>query len=397
LPDTDRDRNESVVQRPHPDYDAIGVRLGTVIINPSMTLSTLATNNVFVNNANKMSDVALVYQPYVRASSDWSRHRIVAEAAGDIRRFETATTRNQNAWYVNGQGRVDISQRVVATVDLQASRVFESPYTNDLALNVTIFSRYLRKTGALKVVYTGGRVRGTVIHDRTSYAFNAFELPDGSFRTQQRRNRTVNRNILLGEFALTPSISVYGQTVYEVTSYPFRLDDGSANRDSSGIAALAGISVDLAGLMRGAIGVGYNKRDFRAATYKDVAGPSIQARVQFFPSPITNFSIAVQREFQDANFGGGGAFTSTRFIADIDHELLQNLILSASTTVTKRDYADQDSSTNVFQASAGTRYQLTRSLSLGATSNYGKTKPNGLILGNPFSELRGMLSVRFRR
>lgn len=396
-PDYRRDRNVGVLDRPHPDFDPLGYRVGSFIVNPALTISPGFSDNVYSDNANKKSDAFVILEPFVRVGSDWSAHRVALEMAGDIRRFKQATIRNQNGWNVAGSGRVDVSQDLIIEAQGQIGRRFESPYSDDVVANTRNLSSYIQSLASLKASYTAGRTRLVAGFDRSSYEFNKVTFADRPARDQRTRDRTMNRFSGIVEYALSPSISAYGEIIVDQNNYKFLLANGEANRDSSGYALLGGSNFDLAGLMRGSVGVGYSTRNYKADLYPDASGLSIQAKIEFFPSPITTVGVAAQRQIQDAGLGGMGAYSDNRASIRIDHELLENLILTVDADVSKRSYFESDEYTNVFSAGAAAKFQMTRSLSFGGNIRYGSSSPHGENLGNPFDEWRAIVSIRLRR
>ncbi|KQN00380.1 hypothetical protein ASE78_04495 [Sphingomonas sp. Leaf25] len=150
--------------------------------------------------------------------------------------------------------------------------------------------------------------------------------------------------------------------------------------------------------MRGAAGIGYTYRNYLAPRFNDASGISLQSRLDFFPTELTTVGVSLQRQIQDANLGNGSAFIDSRLGISVDHELLRNLILSANAIRVRRSYLENDALTNVTQANFEARFQMTRSLSFGIDSFYGKSAPQrSLRLGVGSTEWRGQVSVRIRR
>lgn len=396
-PDFRRDRNVSVLERPHPDFDPLGYRVGSFLVNPALTVSPGFTSNVYNDNANKKSDAFLITQPSLSLTSDWNVHRLRLVASGDIRRYAKATVRNQNGWSASAIGRLDISQDLVIDLSGEAGRRFESPFSDDVVANTTNVSSYLQAMANARATYKMGRTRIVASVERSSFEFNSVDFVDQPSRDQGFRDRKMNRVTGIADFALSPSLSLYTELVYDRNDYDHLLANGNANRDSNGYAIIGGTNFDLAGLMRGSVGMGYSRRDYKSDLYPDAKGLSVEAEVEFFPSPITTVGITARRQIQDAALGSTGAYSDNRLGVRVDHELLENLIISASADVARRDYFESPQYTNVFAASTEARFQMTRGLSFGGNIRYGSSRPHGGNLGNAFDELRATFSVRIRR
>lgn len=396
-PDFRRDRNVSVLERPHPDFDPLGYRVGSFLVNPALTVSPGFTSNVYTDNANKKSDAFLITQPSLSLTSDWNVHRLRLVASGDIRRYAKATVRNQNGWSASAIGRLDISQDLVIDLSGEAGRRFESPFSDDVVANTTNVSSYLQAMVNARATYKTGRTRFVASLERSSFEFNSVDFIDRPSRDQGFRDRTMDRATAIADFALSPSLSLYAEIVYDRNNYENLLANGNANRDSNGYAVIGGTNFDLAGLMRGSVGVGYSRRDYRSSLYPDAKGLSVEAEVQFFPSPITNIAITARRQIQDSALGSTGAYLDNRFGIRIDHELLENLIISTGADVARRRYFESPEFTDVASVTGEARFQMTRGLSFGGNLRYGSSRPHGNSLGNAFDEFQAVLSVRIRR
>ncbi len=394
----DRGHNISVTERARPEYDALGVRLGSFIVNPQLTASLGSSDNVYNDNSNKRGDYYTSFEPYVNIASDWSVHQLRLTGAGDIRRFANQTLRNQDAWNVQGSGRVDVTSAFNIRIDGQVDKTYESPFSADVVANLTVPSRYLRTVVAARALYDAGRSRIIGTLDRTSYDFSSVQFADGSFRDQGNRDRVTYSGSATYEVGFTPSLSLYTRLEADENNYRTALSFGAPNRDSNGYRAVFGSNFDIAGVARGTVGIGYSYRTFKASeTYRTASGLSVEARGDWFPSELTTVGVLLQRRLIDVDLSNAGTSWENRIRTTIDHELLYNLIVTIGAEVGRRDYKERSVSTDIYRAEIGSRYQITRWLGLDGNIGYGSSQPSGNGLGNPFDELRASLSIRIRR
>lgn len=395
--DYNRDRNVSVTERPHPEYDPIGLRLGSFVLHPSVTVASAYTDNVYLDDKNKKADVYANILPFLSVDSDWANHRFGLAAAGDIRRYANQTLKNQNAWYVYSQGRLDVKRDLAIQFDAQIDKTYESPYSEDVVANLTVPSTYLRKLAAVRATYKPGRTRLIASVDVSTFDFNTIRFASGATRDQSFRDRRVYRTSGVYEYALSPSLSVYGQATYDKTDYVDDFIGAQPNRDSTGLSVIGGANFDLAGIARGSFGIGFSRRRYDAiAFYTPAQGFSAQAKVELFPTELTTVTITLQRQLQDVSLSTSGAFWNNRGTISVDHELLRNMIVSASADFVRREYVELQAYSDVYQFQTNARYQASRRLGFTAGVSYGLNQPNGAFLGNPFSELRGLLGVRIK-
>ncbi|MCA1196351.1 outer membrane beta-barrel protein [Sphingomonas sp. R647] len=396
--DYDRGRNVSVQQRARPEYDPLGVRIGAFIASPSITTGIGASDNVYTDNNNKRADVYLSVQPYLAVASNWNVHSTRITAAGDIKRYANETLKNQNAWYVYSQTRFDIVRDASLLIDAQIDRAFESPYNDDIAANSLTPSTFLRTQIGAKGTYAQTRTRLIATLDRNTYRFSAIRFADGTVRDQGARDRSITRAGLTYEYGVSPDLSFYAQATGDLIDYWSPTFFGRPNRDSKGGSLVLGSNFDIAGVARGTIGVGYTYRDYNATgTYRDAQGVSVQARAEWFATPLTTLNVSLQRRLMDVSLGNSGAYWDTRVGLRADHELLYNLILSAGIEAIRRDYSELDTRTDAKFAQISGRYRANREFGLNFQIGYGTSKPSGSRLSDPFDEFRLLVGVQLRR
>jgi hypothetical protein len=386
-PTNDRSRNVSVTERSHPEYEALGIRVQSFIVNAQLAVAPAFSDNVFTDNSNRVSDAYVTISPQTTIASNWSMHEVRVTAAANLQRYAQQTLRNQDPWYIYADGRFDASRNLKILVSGQLDQGVESPFSGDLVANLTVPSKFLRTLALARVIHDGGLSRISGSLERQSFKFDPIEFGGGVTRDQRERDRVIYRGSAIFEHALAPSLAFYGQLVADKHSFSSNLQNGAANLDSTGLSVIGGANFDLAGFMRGSIGVGYSQRNFRAkALYPTAKGISVQAKVEFFASPITTFRATAQRQLQDFSLGDGFALWDTRFGVGVDHELLRNLILSADAQIGNRSYLVFDGRTDIFDISATGRYQASRSLGFTGNVRYGSSSPNLTRLGNPFNQ-----------
>lgn len=395
-PDFNRDHNVAVLEEWHPDYQAPGAQIGSFVLHPQMTVGTLFDSNVYATQSNKDRDVALVLQPSASLMSDWSRHSLQLQASSDVRRYATQLRRNLNSWDVLATGRADLGSHLVLQVEGRSGRYFESPYGNDLSPDAQVLSNFSRSSGLLKVIYTGGQIRLSAAYDHSSYDFATLHFPNGLVVEQVYRNRIIDRFSGQSEVALSPSVALYLAGSFDRTDYSKAQNINTPVRTSSGQSVLGGVSFDLAGVMRGIIGVGYSNRNYAASAYPVVGAFSAQARVDLFPYQTTTVSFIAQRLVQDSGLNSL-AYVDTRVSAEVDQSLRENIILIVSAAVARQQYLGVDGMRLSRQLQSTLRYQATRWLGFQAEVSYRYSEPSTASQGTTYEGLLFGLSVTARR
>ncbi|BBD99704.1 hypothetical protein SAMIE_1032050 [Sphingobium amiense] len=396
-PDFDRDRNVSVVERPRPDYDPLGWRAGSFIILPQVQLGLGYSDNIYLGRGDKVDAPYLFATPSVRATSDWDRHLVQLRGSGTIRRFIGESARNEDVFSLGGTGRYDLSTDMAVTLEGQFARQFESPLSGEIETDNSALSHYDTATVALRGEYRAGQVRAVLAVDHSVFDFAKIKFPDGTERNQRFRDRDINRVTGQLQYAFTPSTGLYGQLSYGRTNYDTAFIGGVENRDSNGVRALAGLNVDIAGFLRGIVGVGYLWRNYDSPLYRDAKGFSAEAKLEYFFSPLTTFTLTGRRVIEDSSLGTVDAYFDNRIGLRVDHELLQNLILYGQAEAAFQDYIGTKRKNDIYRFTGGGRYLASRTFGIEAGLSYGKRKTNTVEFGRNYGEFRMQVALIIQR
>lgn len=371
----DRGRNVAVDEQPRPDYTPLGIRMGGFLFYPSVETGAGATSNAYLVSDNEAAAPIAYVKPSARLVSDWSRHRVELTGSSTLRDYIGESRRNERIWNVEARTRLDVDREITVLADVGANRMVENLFSGEAISTVTALSRYNRSFASLQAIYTGARSRGFLIADYTDLDFNSVPLAGGGVRDQADRNRQIKRLGGQFEYARSPSLSLFAQVSGSQTDYGRNLPDGGPNLDSKAVRVLVGSNVDIAGRIRGTIGIGYSVRDYDAAIYDTVKGLSIETRVQAFPTRRLTVTGTAERAIEDSALNRT-PYWNTQVGLRGDYEVLRNLLVNASGEYSRLRYTDSDLRGNIYRARLGGRYLASRRVSLQATSSYSRRSSN---------------------
>lgn len=394
--DFDRGRNVSVTQRSRPEYDPLGINIGSFRMVSQIETSLGVTSNVYLRGLSNESDGYVVVRPSINIASNWSRNSVRLRASTQSVRFFEQTSRNQNEVDLGAVARLEVGSDYALTGEGQYSIQYESPLTGEVNSDLAVISRYDRRYLALRGERSVGNTRLQLALDNTVFAFSPIRL-SGATIDQDNRNRRVTRATGQFFYALSPSFAVYSQLTHDWIDYETELEPGVANRDSEGDRILGGISFDLSSLARGSVGIGYNWRRYNSSLYNNVGGFSVEGRVEFFPTELTTVTVSARRLITDASIGRVAASFDNRLSFRVDHELLYNVLLTGTAEVAYIDYLETDNSSTVTRFAASGRYLANRELRFGASIAYSNRENSGTAIGAGFDEFTGLISIIIQR
>lgn len=395
--DFDRGRNISVQQRARPDYDPIGIRTGGFLLYPQLETSLAFTDNVYYADFDKSRDFAVTLAPRLQIQSDWSRNELKIRGGARLTRYFEQTRRNQDPWDIGAVGKVELGNTIRFVPEVQYAREFENPFSGETSADQSALSSYTRAFGSLRTEYSSGQTKLTFAVDDTDYVFKNVKLRSGLIRDQSDRDRNIFRVTGQGQYAFTPSVAAFTQIGYRKTEYDRDLLTGNANRDSDSWLITGGFNFDMSALMRGSIGIGYTRRDYKSGLYRDAEGLAAEAKVEYFPTDLTTVTLAARRTIEDSFVSTTSGYFDNRASLRVDHEVLRNMILSAMADYSKQDYIRSNFNVDVYRLTGSGTYLASNWLAFSTTFSFTERSSNAIILGQDFKEFRGQIGVTFKR
>ncbi len=393
----DKGRNESVLEHSNPDYLPQGIQISSFLAYPRMEVTAGATDNTYLTRADTKDSSIIAFDPSLKILSDWSRNRLEFDGAADFQRFLGNSRRDQNNWNVGLSGDLNIGSNFMLTGEADGSRQFESPYASAITSTLAVLSSYTSSFASLRGTYTAGRVRAILSVDNTTISFTALDLGNGFEQSQQQRDRDMVRGSAQLEYALSPSVSGYVQGVFDGITYDTSLPDGSANRDSNAYRLSVGVNFDIAGLARGTVAIGYVHRNYASNLYNSVSGPSVESKIEFFPSYFTTVTLRLRRYLDDSSIGSNTPYFDNRVMVQIDHALLRNLFLQGVGSYDRVQYLDHLGSRNSYLISGGVNYLATPHFGVRSNLAYSRQIPGSIALGTSNNEVRGLIGFYVQR
>jgi hypothetical protein len=371
-----RDRNVSVRQRPHPGYEALGVREGAFMIWPKLNTTVEYNSNIFATSSGAQTDTVWHVSPEVDLTSNWSRHALDAYVRATINRFSDFTSENTEDYSVGAQGRLDVLRNAQINGGANWNRLTE-PRTSAASLGQAKPVQYELSSTFVSGAREFNRLRVSGRVDAQNFIY----LNENGNRQQHDRDHLLTVLTGRADYAVSPDTAIFVQVAgnnrdYRLSGTPSVLATypGFQNRDSKGVEALVGANFELSALLRGEIGVGYLKQSYDNTNFKDISGLGARAQVEWFPTQLTTVTLTGSRTVEDAGIIGASGYLSTNVGAQVDHELLRNVIVSGQASYGNDDYRGVDRQDKRYGGGVSATYLLNRSL--GVTVGYNHFKQN---------------------
>jgi len=375
LPDYELSRIP-VAERPRPEYDPVGYRLGGLFFYPKLTAGLRYDSNVFASGANPRSDWALLLSPeltirYGMLPSAYqqnpSRFSYEINLNADIYQFRNLTSENR----VDARGRLrthwEIAQDLHLDTTFEAARKHVERYESSSPRNASEPVPYtdlrgeatLTKTiGSFGVAFNGA-VRNLAYENVTAF--------DGTLLDQSGRDGTIYSTYIKPFYEFSPGYRAFVRMAANTRNYEAA---GIQDRDSQGYDIRAGLDFAVTPLLFGSAEVGYLSQTYENPLIPKVDGLSFKGELTWLATALLTIKVEAERSIAETVTPDFDARLDTAFGVRADYEFLRNVILFGGVRWKNEDFIGTSRNDDVMKASAGVEYLMNRHLSTGVRYDF---------------------------
>lgn len=366
------DPNVPVYARPRPDYDPIGVRLGSFFLFPELFAGVAYDSNVNASEEDEEGDFIFRLRPAASLQSNWNRHAVDAEIYLESGTYTDFDEYDYLDYGLRARGRYDISSAGFLRGDLRYDRLHESSDDPDnFRFDETIQYDRLRGQGLWRQRF--GRFFTQLTGTLTQYYYDD---------DNDSRDRLESDGRLRGGYSVSPAIDAFVELAYLNKDYDNTSGDSDEWRGSVGAA------FDITSILFGELYVGYSDVQFDNDVFDDTSGLSFGGSLVWNVTRLTTIDLNLTREFDATAVVGASTNYTTDVSLNVTHELRRNVLVSAGLGFTNDDYQGSEREDDTYRASVGVSYLLNRHFSIDAgyeLSNRESSLPDSDYLRNLFT------------
>jgi hypothetical protein len=365
-------RGASVLERPKPELDPLGVRAGSFLIFPKVELGTTYDDNVFATENDKEGDFLFQVLPTVTVQSDFSRHALKFSAGADVGRYADNTSENFIDYFFTGGGRFDVTGDSFLIGDVSYRKLHEDRGDPDSPTAASEPIDFTRTNAELAYQQRFNRVTGRIGVGAENEDYDDVSSITGTTLNQDNRDKWAYSATGQVGYDLYPGYQPFLRVTYTRTEY----DNGTIKPDSDTYEAVVGTTLDLTNLLTGEVFVGYLTRSYDEAQFSNFTGLAYGLKLDYAVTQLTSISGNITRGVEE----GFGAVPSPRdrttFQVGVDHELLRNVVLSALAQYQMDDYQNTTQEEDFYLLQAGATYNINRNFYLRGTYSYSTRDSN---------------------
>lgn len=360
---TPREESVSVRDRDRPEYDAQGARFGSFVLNSSLDLEVTSTDNLFAApSSSDFEDIIYTATPMARLSSDWSRNAFAIDVGATLTTHRDFSNEDADSYFARVSGRLDVGDSTEISAAARAAHQV-TPRTDPDSPFIGSPVEYDRADVSAGVKHRFARFTVSLDGGNSTYDYDNLPARDN--------DQTFVRGRIEGE--LSPRIGLFVEAQADERSY-----DNSPNFDSEGRAYMAGVTVNT-DLMNGELAVGQFDRDYSGGVGA-VDGLAVAGQLEWYITQLTTLTFNARRDADDQiGLTSGLPYVAEEYGARVDHELLRNVILTASIQRGQREYESVDRQDDYTKVEAGVDYLLNRRAAVNLRYQRGELDSQGAV------------------
>lgn len=362
-PAPEPERNVTVEERRRPQFDPLGIRAGGFLVYPSLQVGGEYDSNVFALENNEEDDFGLLIRPRITAVSQWSRHSLTMSLFGDFALYEEFDENNYQDFGASINGRLDITRNDVLSGDLYLQRRHEGRESPESVGSENLVNYF---DGLARIGY---RHDFNLVYFVVGGSFNRRDFQEEDLNEDRRDLIDLNGDLRVG-YKISPRFNVFVQGDYTIVRYDKTPDNTGFDRDSKGWGFSVGTDIDITGVLFGEARIGYIRREYDDDRLDNVSGPGGLAKLTWNVTGLTSLIFEAGGGIVETTQNGASADLQSNVAAEVQHELLRNLILNGRLSFTRDDFQGIDRTDHTYRARAGARYLLNRNLSLDAAYEF---------------------------
>ena len=362
-------RGATVAERPRPDYDPLGIRLGGFLLYPDLAVQEAYNTNIYATENNRQGDFITTITPSLDLRSDWNNHALRLHADTRLARYADQNSEDYTDYTLSTDGRVDVLHdlRFYGGAGYALRHEPRSSPDNQGGTEPTEYALYSAQAAIEKVF---NRLSLRLDGRAERYDFSNVRNSSGATIDQSGRNRDQGEIALRAGYELAPLRQVYLQGALNTRDYDAARDANGFARSSNGYGLVVGTEYDLTGVTFLDVFAGYRQQDYDDARLQNMSGWTAGAKLTWNVTRLTTVTAGLTRDIEETTLSGASGYFATRTEVRVDHELLRNLLLNARLGYEQDAFEGISRDDDYFSAGLGAKYLMNRNFSLSGGYGY---------------------------
>lgn len=382
----------TVLARRRSEYDPVGVQVGSFRLRPSVQARAGYDGNVYAQ-PDGVSDAYGVLRAAASLRSEWARHAVSLDGFVNELAYASSPTEDALTYRAHALGRLDIGPRSTLGLELNQERAVVRRGATAEVLRTRRPTRYQLSSANLNFQQGLNRLQASVTGYVGRYNYENARTPDGEPLNFGYRDYDLYRAQVELGYASGAGPLLFVSATEDLRRY--RVNAAPLDRNSDITELLAGVASEITPLIRGRLGIGYVRANFKDQSIKSRGSFSFDADLDYLVTELTTVTFSARRYFTNVSARNSPSGLATQVELGADHELLRNLILSASASYRRTSYVATDTHSSSYELDGGARYYLSRQLRADFVVGYRDRKGRPRPVPVDFGEVEGSVGLTF--
>jgi len=394
--------SETVLNRGRPDYDPLGIRLGSFIVHPTLAVAGTYDSNIFATPSGEASDFFVTEIPSLSIGSDWNQHAVSLTMSGAFKQYASHSSEDVNNFTTEASGRYDVSNGEYLSADTIYELLHEDRSNPNAVTTAKNPIEYKVMGGDLVYVHQKARLGFRIDNTLTAYDFNNASTAAGVTIPQNFRDRIEYVVAPRLNYEIIPGYNAFLRVIGNERQY-FSQEPGAGpqgqnvRRNSHGWEVDAGTAIEITRITTAEVYVGYLKQYYENPLFKSPSGVGFGANLIWNVTPITTIKGGFSQAVAETTLNNASSSLETSVQLTAEHELLRNLLLLASVGYVHDDYQQigPARSDDTFGADIGARYLINRNWTATVDVNYSQRDSSaGNIPTGNYNRVQAIVSIK---
>lgn len=374
-------------------YAAPGMKLGGMTLYPELEAATVYTSNVGRSANDAKSDVGLSLRPSLRFESDWVRHSWTGQATGDFTAYLENDDFNAAQADTGSKFRLDIRHTTRAEFDASYALGQESSADSEVP-DTAIGNRTDHTLAAnAAIIHDFGGLEGRAKLGIERQIFEDVDLSGGGTEDNSDRNNYTPSLALRLSYTDPPALKPFVELAYAPRFHDEKFDRNGLRRNSQGVTASVGVTLDQGPFWLGEMALVYAMRDYEDSALDTIDAIGINGNLTWSPTDLTSVVMTLATALDESSSATSSGTITRSGRIDAAHELRENVTLLGGFGVEFEKFSGGTDTT--LSSNIGIEWQLNPNLAW--TAGYEGTWFETAATGGDYNEQRLMTGIVLRR
>ena len=249
-------------------YEALGVVAGGLTLFPVMRAGVIVSDNPGLVDNRRKGDIGARLRPSLRITSDWIRHELVIDGAGDLVYYNDQPENDSKDVEANARLRLDVLRSTTLTLaagyELSEDNGSDSDVPDTAIGNRTDYSF----GGSAALTHRQGRLSTTLRAGADWQYYGDVELAGGGEEVNADREYIQPEALLRVGYEASPALQPFVEAAYTPRFHFEQPDRNGFDRDLDGYRVALGVAFEPSPLWSGELALSYLWRDYADSRLK---------------------------------------------------------------------------------------------------------------------------------